>query len=146
MCKSALYVGLLNYQLQLGLPWWRTPCSDPLWIFKILLRSISYISLHFNNISFLKKKSLWNRHNLCVCVCVCVSLYLNQLTDFHQTWNERYALRLIVNLVPLNFMQSVLTIWRTCEHVTWATLCMVLGIWKICSFFGNIRGWVKWKP
>jgi hypothetical protein len=74
-----------------------------------------------------------------VCVCVCVEVFVgvcvcgsvcewvcerlrdreSQLTNFDETWYERYAIRDQPNAVLLSAIQSVITKWRARKFARW---------------------------
>jgi hypothetical protein len=69
----------------------------------------------FNLLPFLKiKMQAHGITELRACLCVQFQL-LNKQPDFQETWYERYAAGDHPNVVRFNFLQSVITIWRTYE-------------------------------
>jgi len=73
-------------------------------------------TISFSLLRFLKKKTTPLRlpYNMSV-----LSQVLNHWTNFHEIWDERYAIRGYLNSVIFNFLQSVTAAWRTHELVRW---------------------------
>jgi hypothetical protein len=73
-----------------------------------------------------KKKKLLSRYRLGVCARVCVFVgrslpphlqfqpnLSNQLTEFHETLHQIYGIEGYINILNIDFPQSVLITWRT---------------------------------
>jgi hypothetical protein len=67
-----------------------------------------------------KKKDRLVKSPCCVCLRTCMPSpfqQLNQLADFHKTLYERYAVKGHPEAVILNFLQYIVTSWRTFKYM-----------------------------
>jgi hypothetical protein len=67
------------------------------------------LSLHKKNIK--THKIPWLFHNVSE-NCIAIS-------DTHETWYDRYAIRVHPTTLKLNFLRRETTIWRACEPLRW---------------------------
>jgi len=70
-------------------------------------------------------------HIYILCIYVCLISTFELTDNFYDIWCERYVTKGRRKLVHFNFLQSVITTWRTHEIVMGATLASLsVGSWN----------------